>query len=64
VTAGKCYEHPEKGKKLMSLEKNQPNEETVEPRTSISPKDAEPGNAELTKDEAEQVAGGFMVNFE
>jgi hypothetical protein len=47
----------------MSLEKNQPTEEKVENTTSISPKDAEARNAELNKDEAEQVVGGFMVRL-
>jgi hypothetical protein len=47
--------------KLMSNEKNQPAEESVETTTSIAPQDAKATSSELNKDETDQVAAGFMI---
>jgi hypothetical protein len=46
---------------LPDEKKTQPTEESVESTTSIAPKGAEVKNGELNKDEAEQIAGGFIV---
>jgi len=47
---------------MSPQKKNQPTEEPNESTTSIAPKGVEEiKNAELNKEEAEQIAGGFSV---